>query len=109
MNLDKIIERGKRKIHRRVERVIRKHDTELLEIDRKAKSERESALMSIARNGNCHDADHSRRMVALRGGNQRYLYSLAMAYSRSLGIGTSSGLGGANQASAGSALWGGTP
>ena len=91
--LDQIVWRGRNKMAEAVEAVIAKHEGEINKIENDAKAEKESALMSIASKGNCHDFDHSLRMEALMGNDhQRQIDMLMMAENRARGV-AGAGLG----------------
>lgn len=95
-SLDEIISEGLVRIAEAVEAVIAKHEGEIKKIDDHAKAEKESALISIASKGNCHDYNHSMRMQALMGNDhQRKIDMIMMAESRARGV---AGLGFGNPA-----------
>ena len=85
--LDQIVWRGRNKMAEAVEAVIAKHEGEIKKIENDSKAEKESALISIASKGNCHDYSHSMRMQALMGNDhQRQIDMLMMAENRARGV-----------------------
>ena len=107
--LSEIISKGQARIHDAVEAVIAKYEGEIKKIEDYTKAEKESSLLSIARNGTCSTLDHHRRMDALMGNDhQRQINMLMTAENRARGVagvgfGNATGLQGigASQLSAG--------
>ena len=64
-SLEDIISEGQSRIRDAVEAVIAKHEGEIKKIEDYAKAEKESALLSIARNGTCSTFEHHRRMAGI--------------------------------------------
>lgn len=99
--LDTIIKEGQLNIHNAVEKVITKHEKEVMEVEIKIAADKKAASMPSQEDYN------KRRMASLSGSSDWYLDRLLMAQNRSLGVGCGYGLAGSQNTSLSSGLLGG--
>ena len=79
-SLGEIVSEGQERISNAVEKVIAKHEKELMEVELKLAADKKASLMPSQAD------DNKRRMTALSGSSDRYLDRLLMAQNRSLGV-----------------------